>query len=264
MASEVKVQTRWAKWVAPCGVCALAVLTLAFYFTGWDLAITGAFYDASLPAGSRFFLADKQPWDWLYEYDEVFHATYLVVVVSLLVLGFTSQERRLLLRYAGFLFLAYALGPGLVVNFIFKGFYGRPRPRDTIPFNPSSSTRFYRVWEPAFLDGLDGASFPSGHPTGPLIFFAVFLAFNHPKALSRLLGAGRRAVAAFNAIKWAALAESLVVGLLMGVARIVQGAHFASDVLWSFGFVFSISAALYYLAYKFPRWELERLGKVQT
>jgi membrane-associated PAP2 superfamily phosphatase len=34
------------------------------------------------------------------------------------------------------------------------------------------------------------------------------------------------------------LAFGICFGLLMGLTRMVQGSHFPSDVLWSFGFVY--------------------------
>ncbi len=260
---ESLTKTEYAKWVFLAGSIALFILTLLFYFTDWDLAITGWGYDQTLPEGERFFLAHDQPWDWLYEYDEVITAIFVLILLSFIILGLARTNYRPLVRYGIFMLLAWALGPGLVVNIIFKGMYGRPRPRDTIPFNPDSTTPFYRVWQPAFLDGYDGASFPSGHPAGPLIFISIFFALNHPRALAKILKKdSKRAVTFIRVGKWVALAETFIVGFLMGVARILQGGHFASDVLWSFGFVFLITGALYYLIFRFPRWERETLQDI--
>ena len=36
-------------------------------------------------------------------------------------------------------------------------------------------------------------------------------------------------------------------GILMGVARMAQGGHFPSDVLWAWGMVYLVGVALYYL-----------------
>ena len=44
----------------------------------------------------------------------------------------------------------------------------------------------------------------------------------------------------------AALLIGLAYGSLMGVGRIVQGAHFPSDVVWSWGVTFLTAAVLYY------------------
>ena len=48
--------------------------------------------------------------------------------------------------------------------------------------------------------------------------------------------------------RWAAffLALGLSAGTLLGVARIVQGKHFPSDVIWSCGLVYFTGVALYY------------------
>ena len=43
------------------------------------------------------------------------------------------------------------------------------------------------------------------------------------------------------------LAIGLSYGALLGLERMVLGGHFASDVVWSAGFVYLIGLALYYL-----------------
>jgi membrane-associated PAP2 superfamily phosphatase len=42
-------------------------------------------------------------------------------------------------------------------------------------------------------------------------------------------------------------AGGILYGILMGVARISQGGHFASDILWAWGVVHLTAVALYYL-----------------
>jgi membrane-associated PAP2 superfamily phosphatase len=39
----------------------------------------------------------------------------------------------------------------------------------------------------------------------------------------------------------------LVYGSLVGCARVVQGAHFASDVLWALGIVYFTALAMFYV-----------------
>ncbi|MHA1732288.1 MAG: phosphatase PAP2 family protein [Promethearchaeota archaeon] len=253
--------SRLVKVLALVGCAILGVLTLLFYLTDWDLAITGHFYDASLPAGERFFLAEREPWRFLYEYDELFVVAYALVTLVFVACGLAWRERRALLRYGLYLFLALAVGPGLLVNVVFKGMWGRPRPRDTVYFpndasGSSAGLPFYRVWQPAFLDGMTGASFPSGHPSTPLCFLAIFLVLSNEENFAAVVGVtSERAKLLLGVGKWAALGVSVGVGTLTGVARVIQGGHFASDVLWSFGFVWLTCAALYYWAFGFPRWE---------
>jgi membrane-associated PAP2 superfamily phosphatase len=43
------------------------------------------------------------------------------------------------------------------------------------------------------------------------------------------------------------LATGLVYGFLVGYARIAQGAHFLSDVIWALGIVYFTAVSLFYL-----------------
>ena len=122
-------------------------------------------------------------------------------------------------RDAGLFFcLMLALGPGLLINGIFKPFWGRPRPNDTIPF------RGQQPFLPVGDIGLssDGASFPSGHAS--MGFYLMAPGFVLYRRRPRL-------AAEFFAL-------GLAGGTIMGLARIVAGSHFASDVVWSAGIVY--------------------------
>jgi membrane-associated phospholipid phosphatase len=130
---------------------------------------------------------------------------------------------------AAVILVALLLGPGLLVNVLGKGYWGRPRPRDVASLGGTEP--FQRLTQPG-LPGR-GKSFPSGHPSVGYIFCVLF--FLDPKR-------GRR---------WAWLGTGLAYGTLLGAARVLQGAHFASDVLWSGGLTY-LSAA--WAARAVPRW----------
>jgi membrane-associated PAP2 superfamily phosphatase len=123
------------------------------------------------------------------------------------------------------------LGPGLLVNVTFKDNWGRPRPTQVDCFGGKHA--FRPVWEP----GEHGhcRSFPCGHAS--MGFFLMGPAFLLYRRRPRLAGAF--------------LLLGLSAGLLLGATRIVQGRHFASDVLWSAGFVYFTGLALGYL---YHRW----------
>jgi membrane-associated PAP2 superfamily phosphatase len=75
-----------------------------------------------------------------------------------------------------------------------------------------------------------GGSFASGHAA--MGFYLLV-----PYFLLR-----RRAPARAAAL----LVVGLAFGTLVGLARMVQGAHFPSDVLWALGFVYLTALALFY------------------
>ena len=73
-----------------------------------------------------------------------------------------------------FLFLSLAVGPGLVVNAIFKDHFGRPRPAEITSFGGDAT--FLPVGTPGITG--QGKSFPSGHAS--LGFFPGVPAFPFP------------------------------------------------------------------------------------
>lgn len=117
-------------------------------------------------------------------------------------------------RRAAYVLLALAIGPGLVVEVALKDHWGRARPRDMVEFG--GERRFTPAFRPADQCA-DNCSFVSGHVALTMGF--VCLAFLLP---------GRR--------RTAALAALTAAGAAVGWMRMVQGAHFLSDVIFA-GFV---------------------------
>lgn len=198
--------------------------TLIFRATDADLAIAETFY-AGAPAG--WTLSDDQPWKALYEY-----GCFPAMVVG--IFGLLAAAASLVvpaivpLRKPGlFLGLALIIGPGLLVNTVFKPNWGRPRPNQT--------TAFGGEHEFVFVCGMGSdqkcKSFPCGHASMGF-FFMVPAFFFFPK----------RPRAGF-----AVLLMGLGYGGLVGLARIVQGRHFASDVLWAAAMVYFSGLVLYYV-----------------
>ena len=180
-----------------------------------------------------FFLRDHPFWVGLYDLVPRITVATIVAVVALLVAGQIRKKwiGGLDRRVGAYLILTLALGPGLLVNSIFKEYWGRARPREILefggqlPFTPP----FVRV------DACDGnCSFVSGHAS--VGFFMV--------AVALLAPAGVRGPAVLIATAF---------GALVGLGRIVQGGHFFSDVVFSGVFTVAVAIALH-------RWILERGG----
>ncbi|MHA1793737.1 MAG: phosphatase PAP2 family protein [Promethearchaeota archaeon] len=246
-------------------------MTLIFYFTPLDLLIAGAFYNPSGPV--RFPLGDEYPWKFFNEKDYVFLIIMLLFAIFLLILGLSRRRFRPFLVYCLFSFLSAIIGPLLVVNVFFKGaefgdFYigwARPRPREILDFG--GTERFYRVWEPAFLDGLrsTNSSFPSGHVTEGAMFIVIFFVFNNIGFLMEVFGGkSKRKALILNIVKWSGLASSIFIGFMLAISRIAAGAHFASDTLYSFVFTWGPTAILYYFVFNIPKLERKTLEKMSA
>ncbi len=119
-------------------------------------------------------------------------------------------------RSALFLSLVCVVGPGLITNVLFKGFWGRPRPVQTFPFGgPHPFLPFYipnGAWAALHK------SFPSGHSSMGFYFIALIFTgrrLSRPKVIR------------------VGLFLTILLGGLLGLSRIAQGGHFFSDVLVS-------------------------------
>jgi lipid A 4'-phosphatase len=173
----------------------------------------------------------KFPWDLLYDYGELpAWALAIAAVVGLVLVG-KGRLPRAYARPCIAVVLAVALGPGLVVNGILKNEWGRPRPADVTVFG--GSQQFRAVADPA--GPCAGKSFPCGHCSMAFALAAGVVFYRlHPLA------------------SVGALCGGLVFGVVMGLARVNQGGHFPTDVLWSGIIVLSLIAALYYLILRIP------------
>ena len=125
-------------------------------------------------------------------------------------------------RQVSYFALTLLLGPGLIVETLLKPYWGRARPKDLIEFGGSSS--FSPPWH--WTDQCTGnCSFVSGHAA--ITFWLTAYAFVLPR-------------------KWRipALAIALVLGYAMGGVRMLQGAHFFSDVVFAGAIVLGVNEFL--------------------
>ena len=196
---------------------ALALLTLLFRVTDLDLRLQSLFFIR----GEGWIYGEGNPWLFLYDYGTLPAVVLAAASFVLFIASFRLPRVLPYRRETLFLVLLLIIGPGLVVNVIFKDHWGRPRPREIETF--SGQERFLPAWDKG-LSG-SGKSFPSGHASmGFYLFSPYFL----------LRGTSRKRTG------WSLffLFLGLGYGTLMGVGRMIQGGHFASDVIWSAGFVY--------------------------
>lgn len=208
-------------WVS---AAALTVATILFWTTRLDLAAADLFRSpcCSWP------LAEQPFFRFVYRYgvlSGVFLAAGALVVLtsSYWYPGRLFRAR----RPALFLVLVAAIGPGLLVNVVFKDHYGRPRPREVVELG--GEERFLPVW----VKGNDAQakSFPCGHCSMGFYLSTPYLVWRRRR----------------RPLALAALSSGLGVGLLLGVARMMAGGHFLSDVIWAGGMVWLVALGLYQL-----------------
>jgi membrane-associated PAP2 superfamily phosphatase len=199
----------------------LIVTTGLMAVTGADLAVSALFcIKGTWPVGDLYF------WQLLYHLDRFPSISLGVAGLAVFLLSFARIEYYRWRRSGIFLFLLLILGPGLLVNTVFKDHWGRPRPREIVEFG--GKKQFLHPWQKG-EDG-KGRSFPSGH--GSAAFYMTAPYFIYRRSNTR--------IARF----W--LLGGLTFGVLMSIARIAQGGHFLSDNLWAWGIVHLTALALYY------------------
>ena len=205
-------------------VIILIAATLVFQHTDLDLAISRLVYFPE----RQFDQGETNLWRLLYLHGHIPATVIGIAGLLVFLVGFFSRRISLYRKISLFLVMFLIVGPGLVVNELLKEHWGRPRPLQVIDFD--GKQQFLPVWHKGVAG--EGASFPSGHAAIGFYLCAPFFF---------LWADGKR--------RWALLILILGMsyGLLMGIGRIVQGAHFASDVLWSAGFIYLTGILFYYL-----------------
>ncbi|MBW1691489.1 MAG: phosphatase PAP2 family protein [Deltaproteobacteria bacterium] len=206
----------------------LGCLTMVFWLTDVDIALQEAFYSPD----KGWYMRDSNPWKFLYDYGNI--PGLFLAAASLIVLALSFAYRKAL-RYrkiALFLAVLLALGPGLITYSIFKDHWGRPRPGQLEIFGGEDT--FLPVWVKG--NPGQGKSFPSGHASIGFYLFAPFFFLRR------------------SAKRWAVffLALGIGYGMVMGIGRMVQGGHFASDVVWAGGLTYLTGLLLFYI-FRFDR-----------
>ncbi len=192
-------------------------------FPGIDLAFSALFYRP----GEGFHLRNTIPVYGLYKTVPVIAYGTILGVIG----GFAAYLSPRLARWrinprvAAYLLLSLTLGPGLIANTVLKDNMDRARPSQITEFGGKAA------FTPALIPADQckrNCSFVSGHAT--LGFFVVSFAF---------LVARRRA-------RHLAIAGALALGAVVGLGRIIQGAHFLSDVVFSGFLAYGVAWALHH------------------
>lgn len=202
---DLPVMIKGVGWV-PLSFVFLVVLF--FIWPELDLLVSGHFFDSV----TRSFPANQESWvRFIYV---VFKDMPLYLVPTLIIatviswLGLAPKKLRTKRHKLLFLLLFLLIGPGLLVHAGFKNNWDRARPRNVVEFG--GQQHFSPAW--IISDQCDtNCSFTSGHAAMGFAFIA--LAWVWEWQLGLLVG--------------------VILGLLVGEVRVIQGGHFLSDIIFS-------------------------------
>lgn len=209
-------------WADPRTVLSLlaAWLALTLFFNGFpalDEAAARYFFAAGKCADANaaavcgvFPLAQEASWQAMRRFLNDLPAWIVVAVAIMLIrdalMGYRWSDMRV--RFLAVALAAFVVGPGLLVNGLFKTFWGRPRPVATdlfggaLPFVPAGQ------WS---SECHHNCSFVSGEAS--TAFWLICLVPLFPRHLR----------------PWA-LAAAIFIAVLTGGLRIAFGGHYLSDV----------------------------------
>ncbi|MDP1586674.1 MAG: phosphatase PAP2 family protein [Prosthecobacter sp.] len=199
---------------------AVGALCLLMFVPGLDLAFSGLFY----AQGAGFFWDRDAFLGFVREAAPTIIIGTFVFCLLLWITGmmFSQSFLGITTRKMAFLLSTLLLGPGLVVETVLKSYWGRARPNDTVFFGGEAT------FTPPMWIGQECAhncSFVSGHAA--LAFWMCAYGFLLPAPWRRQ-----------------GIVAGLVCGLLVGLVRVIQGAHFLSDVVFAGAFVLIVNTIL--------------------
>ena len=206
---------------------AMAAATAVVMVAGIDLKLAASCYSPT----DRWVLGQRQPWLFLYRYGTIpgliLTLGALVGWLIAMVRSELSQWRRPLMLVV----LTSVLGAGVLVNAVLKPYWGRPRPSQIEQFG--GPWEYREPTEPGTAGR--GESFPCGHCTMGYLFVTLFFLRDRSRWLA-----------------YAGGIYGIAVGALLSAARILQGAHFLSDTLWSLGVILATAVILHYFILRIP------------
>ena len=220
MATEPMQYPIGVKILAAAALVGIVAAIFLGSFPGIDLELSRLFWD---PETRLFPLWQASLFRFANDLVEFLAVTYGIAVAIGFLATFVRGPIFLGLSRRAWLFLiaSLALGPGLVANTVLKEISGRARPRHLAEFG--GTLDFTAVFQ-ASDQCTTNCSFISGDTA-----FAFSLL-----SLALLVPQRRRAVAAV-----------LAFGAFIGAVRILQGAHFLSDVVFSGVFMAMVVATLH-------------------
>lgn len=206
-------------------IASLALAVVFAVFPSIDLWVSKLFYKQS----EGFYLNHHPALVLIHESVPYLVGSLAVAYFSLLGLSFMNRHPVAFLtkRKLCYLIAVMVVGPGLMVNSFFKDQWGRARPLQIEQFG--GDKQFSIAFMPSDQCKRN-CSFTSGDAS---VGFALFS--------WALLATRRKRIFYIGALS---------AGGVIGVARIMQGAHFLSDVIFSGVFVYLVAYILHHKVFK--------------
>jgi membrane-associated PAP2 superfamily phosphatase len=205
------------------------LLLISWIFAHWDLdrGISARFYR---PADG-WYLEKARPWYWFYRYGTIPGILLTLTSLGGYVVTRLRRPESDWHRYFLLVLLTSLLGAGFLVNSVLKPYWGRPRPDQIQEFGGQYTYRH------ALNPGIPGKgkSFTCGHCTMGFLFVVLVYFRRRSTTVAILGGLG-----------------GLTYGGLVSVTRVIQGAHFVTDCIWSLGVLWLVATVLYYFILKIP------------
>ncbi len=204
------------------------LLSIVFFiFPSLDISVSGLFFGQD----GKFIASES---DWFIYLVRKMLLPLLVLLVFFVPIAavikqiyFREKILNIPVREWVYLFSCLILGTGVVVNSIFKSFWGRARPNDTLDFGGQEP--FTIPWL-----NVDYCNTNCSFVSGDVSFFTLSLAI----------------LIIFNKTSWNIFAYSLII--FISLLRIMEGDHFLSDTIMSFIITYVMIIALRDFFKKFP------------
>lgn len=201
----------------------IAALCALMFIPGLDIAVSRFFY--AQDAG--FYLAQAPFLAFVREAAPTIIIGTLAFCLLLWIASLMFRQTFLGITTPRMIYLLATLviGPGLVVETILKSYWGRARPNDTVFFGGHAA-----FTPPGWIaqECSHNCSFVSGHAA--IGFWLTAYAFLLPKQW-RMTG----------------VVAGLACGAVIGFVRVIQGAHFLSDIVFAGAVVLLVNAGLAHL-----------------
>lgn len=201
------------------------LMVLVYPTLSWDIQLSDYFFKAHQGG----FIYKHQPFlsDWMHTKLKwlmvmVGLASLLLALVAPIFTLFKPHQKSLLWSFVGMVCATSAVA-------ISKHFSVHGCPWDLSIYGGDLPLLGLFAKLPAGVEA--GQCFPAGHPSAGFALMAFYFAFRHSKPRFAL------------AMLWL----GATMGMVMGGAQIMRGAHFLSHVLWSGWVVWVTLLALYYL-----------------
>ncbi len=205
------------------GVVMLVIVGVFFWFLPQvDLWASRCFFEP------RYFILLPREWaiQTRFLLDYLVWATIATAIVGVVTsFWWKRRPKWLTTRACIYVFLSFAIAPGLVANVILKNNWGRPRPAQTIDFG--GDKEYQQIW--VISDECPtNCSFVCGECAGAFTFVCFVPLCRRKKTV---------------------LAAVAIFAALVGTVRLGQGGHFLSDVLSAYLVDYVVIVALYGLIY---------------